>query len=145
MIVFGTLSVQGGRGGWPTGNGKKVCNSQACCLAPAVPGCCFHPIHPIRPVQNTCQKASKYALQCQSVCQTFCKLGKHFEVYYLHTPKKFPWVSGFEPRSCCASAAVAGQRRNNSVRFTPLRELSWSLTICLEYGTGTNGRVSGCG
>ena len=24
--------VQGGWGGWPTGNGKKVSNSQACCL-----------------------------------------------------------------------------------------------------------------
>ena len=25
--------VQGGWGGWPTGNGKKLSNSQACCLA----------------------------------------------------------------------------------------------------------------
>ena len=25
--------IQGGRGGWPTGNGKKLSNSQACCLA----------------------------------------------------------------------------------------------------------------
>ena len=26
-------AVQGGWGGWPTGNGKKLSNSQACCLA----------------------------------------------------------------------------------------------------------------
>ena len=25
--------VQGGWGGWPTGNGNKLSNSQACCLA----------------------------------------------------------------------------------------------------------------
>ena len=27
------LLVQGGWGGWPTGNGKKLSYSQACCLA----------------------------------------------------------------------------------------------------------------
>ena len=26
-------AVQGGWGGWPTGNGKKLSYSQACCLA----------------------------------------------------------------------------------------------------------------
>ena len=26
-------TVQGGWGGWPTGNGKKLSYSQACCLA----------------------------------------------------------------------------------------------------------------
>ena len=28
-------------------------------------------------VQNTCQDASKYDLQYQSVCQAFCKISKH--------------------------------------------------------------------
>ena len=27
------VKLQGGWSGWPTGNGKKVSNSQACCLA----------------------------------------------------------------------------------------------------------------
>ena len=27
------MGVQGGWGGWPTGNGKKLSYSQACCLA----------------------------------------------------------------------------------------------------------------
>ena len=31
--ILTTCTVQGGWGGWPTGNGKKVSNSQACCLA----------------------------------------------------------------------------------------------------------------
>ena len=32
-VSFPKLYVQGGWGGWPTGNGKKVSNSQVCCLA----------------------------------------------------------------------------------------------------------------
>ena len=32
-----------------------------------------------RPVLNTCQNTFKNALQCQSVCQAFCKIGKHFQ------------------------------------------------------------------
>ena len=31
--IYTSLYVQGGWGGWPTGNGNKVSNSQACCLA----------------------------------------------------------------------------------------------------------------
>ena len=33
LVVFCHSILQGGWGGWPTGNGKKVSNSQACCLA----------------------------------------------------------------------------------------------------------------
>ena len=32
-MYWNSLRVQGGWGGWPTGNGKKLWNSQACCLA----------------------------------------------------------------------------------------------------------------
>ena len=35
--------------------------------------------------QNTCQNAYKYDLQCQSVCQAFCKIGKHFQNTLKHT------------------------------------------------------------
>ena len=32
-LILGVRLVQGGLGGWPTGNGNKLSNSQACCLA----------------------------------------------------------------------------------------------------------------
>ena len=53
---FGLSNVQGGWGEWPTGNGKKVSNSQA--IAKHVHGCCLISFHflwailPIRPVGN---------------------------------------------------------------------------------------------
>ena len=61
-----SANLQGGWGGWPTGNGKKVSNKQPSMLpGPAVPGCClisFHflwAIHPIRPVQKDCNPFSE--------------------------------------------------------------------------------------
>ena len=48
------MSVQGGWGGWPTGNGKKLSNSEAK-PGPAVPGSClasFHFLWAIRPIQG---------------------------------------------------------------------------------------------
>ena len=57
---YRVTKVQDGWGGWPTGNGNKLSNSQACCLAQlCLAGCCliyFHflcAIHPIRPVGET--------------------------------------------------------------------------------------------
>ena len=33
LSILDLVHVQGGWGGWPTGNGKKLSNGQACCLA----------------------------------------------------------------------------------------------------------------
>ena len=69
------VCLQGGWGGWPTGNGKKLSNSQACCLAQLCLACClvsFHflwAIHPIRPVLSL--GLFWYAYEKQGECILF--------------------------------------------------------------------------
>ena len=45
-------NVQCSCSGWPTGNGKKLSNSQACCLT-AVPGCCLVSFHILWAILST--------------------------------------------------------------------------------------------
>ena len=46
-------SLQCSCSGWLTGYGEKISSCQACCLAPAVPGCCLVSLHILWAILST--------------------------------------------------------------------------------------------